>query len=113
VKAKLKINDDEESGGAGAGTGVPQHVAPAEPAPLAIDEARAIVAIARNGGAVANVVLPDIVTAATASKLRASGLIETLPNIGAERARVRLSCIGIQRLVDAQKLVAATPGFAR
>lgn len=114
MKAKSKIQDDDDAqGGAASGTGLPAIVENAPSPKLVIDVARALVAIARNGGCVATVCLPDSVTSATVIKMREAGLVDVLSNMGVERARVKLTGFGVQRLVDAQKIVAAAPGFVR
>lgn len=113
-KLKLKVDSDENAdGGAASGTGLPVQIESEPVAALAVDVARALVAIARNGGGAATVALPDIVTSATTIKLREGGLIDVLSNVGTERARVKLTTLGVSRLIEAQKIVASVQAMSR
>lgn len=104
INTKRKPEGDEEQGG---GAGVSMNASP-----LVLEEARAMVDVARIGGCVTAVSRPQSATAYVVSRLRVAGLIDTLESIDGG-CRVRLTPFGVQRLVEAQKLVAAAPGFGR
>lgn len=104
INTKRKPEGDEEQGG---GAGVSMHAEP-----LAFEQARAMVDIARKGGAVTMVSRPESATAYVVVQLRTAGLVETAETIDGG-CRIRLTSFGVQRLVEAQRIVAAAPGFSR
>lgn len=108
MKFNRRLETDDDAQG-GAGAGVSMH---AEPLVLPIEDARALLDIARAGGAVTFVERPRSAAVHVMNRLEREGRLEKQPQLSGG-VRVRLLPPGVSLLPAAAKLIAAGAEMSR